>query len=435
MNRFDRYYKAIHFLEGLNNLPLQGDYVIDKHHADIYLKRMRYFLELIGNPDKNINYIHIAGTSGKGTVTTMVHEILTSAGKNVGSFTSPSVSTSLEKIRVKDLYISPDEFADIVAYLKPFINKAYIEGPYGRPSYFEIFLAIAFVYFKQKKCEWVVLEVGLGGRFDATNVIEKPVVTAITNIDYDHTDILGKTLKKIAHDKAGIIKKGSVFFTTEQSKSILTIFKKICDEKKVPFNHLELPPHSSYNSYNSELSSAIAHHIDRDLKIDRDIKNSYIQEGIKNTRLMCRFEIMQSNPMVVLDGAHNRSKIKTTIENIEKLTFKKLYLIIGISDNKDHISILKQIVPYGDHIFFTRFQNKDRKCAHPKELLKKSKKYLKKSSKTYIDLDAEHALDEALKKAGDKDLIVVAGSFFLAGELRKRWISEEEILEKRKGFK
>ncbi len=424
MSKFEKYYKAVNFLEGLNNLPLQGDYMIDKHHADVYLKRMRYFLEFLGNPDKKIKFIHIAGTSGKGTVTNTVHEILNVAGKKVGSFTSPSVTTSIEKIKVKDKYIAPDEFAVIVDYLKPFIDKAYLEGPYGRPSYFEIFLAIAMVYFHGQKCEWVVLEVGLGGRYDTTNVIEKPVVTAITNIDYDHTELLGKTLKKIAYDKAGIIKQGSVAFTTEQHSSLLKIFSEISKEKHVELN--VLPQQNNYREYNKELATAITRYI--------GIDDKFITQGIKAARLVCRFEIIQDEPKVVLDGAHNRSKIKTTIDNLKRLSFRKLYLIIGIADNKDHVSILEQIIPEADHIFFTRFQNKDRKCAHPKELLAKSKQYFKKGTESETYLDSGSALSKALKIAKPNDLILVAGSFFLAGELRKRWYSEDKVLKKRKSF-
>lgn len=424
MDRFKKYHKAINFIEGLNNLPLQGDYMIDKHHADVYLKRMRYFLELLGNPDKKIKFIHVAGTSGKGTVTNTIHEILNIAGKRVGSFTSPSVTTSIEKIKVKNRYIAPDEFAEIVDYLKPFIDKAYSDGPYGRPSYFEIFLAIALVYFKRQNCEWVILEVGLGGRYDATNVIEKSIVTAITNIDYDHTEILGKTLKKIAYDKAGIIKQGSATFTTEQRPSLLKIFNEICKEKKVSLS--VLPKQDNYREYNKELATAIAKHI--------GIDDKYISRGIRTARLVCRFEIIQDKPMVVLDGAHNRSKIETTIDNLRRIKFKKLYLIIGIADNKDHVSILKQIIPWADYVFFTRFQNKDRKCAHPKELLVKSKQYFKKETGSEIHLDPESALTNALNLAEPNDLILIVGSFFLAGELRRRWYSENMVLEKGKSF-
>ncbi|MEK7390891.1 MAG: cyanophycin synthetase [Patescibacteria group bacterium] len=424
MSKFERYYKAVSFLEGLNNLPLQGDYMIDKHHADIYLKRMRYFLELLGNPDRGHKFIHIAGTSGKGTVTNMIHEILLASGTKVGSFTSPFVATSIEKIKVGDKYISPDEFADIVDYIKPFIDMSYVNGPYGRPSYFEIFLAIALVYFKRQKCDWVILEVGLGGKYDATNVIEKPMITAITNIDYDHTEILGKTLKKIAFDKAGIIKNGSVFFTTEQRGSLMKIFSEICEAKHVSLH--QLPRQDSYQNSNKELATVITRHL--------GINEKHIAQGIKNARLMCRFETIQDKPLVIIDGAHNRAKIKTTVDNLKKNKFKKLYLIVGIAENKDHTSILKQIIPPADCVFFTRFQIKDRKCAHPKELFAKAEKYLKKKASAEIFLDLERAVLHALKKAGPEDLILIVGSFFLAGEARKFWFPEEGILKYRKIF-
>lgn len=422
MKKFERYHKAVDFLEGLSNLPLHGDYLVDTGHPEIYIKRMRYFLSLLGNPDRGLKYIHIAGTSGKGTVTTMLHEMIHVSGKKVGSFTSPSVTTSIEKIRVGNKYISPDEFADIVEYLKLFIDQSYLEGPYGRPSYFEIIFAIAIMYFKKKKCDWVVLEVGLGGRYDATNVIEKPLVTAITNIDFDHTEILGKTLRKIAFDKAGIIKQGSTCFTTEQRKPLLNIFTEICKEKHISL--YKLPYQDSYQKYNEALATAIAQHI--------GLSQTAITQGIQNIWLPCRFEIIENNPTVVLDGAHNRSKIKTTVENLKKLSFKKLYVIIGIADNKDHASILQQIIPLADHVFFTRFQNVERKCAHPKELLEKSRRFLKKGIRPKVFLDPEQALSHAMRLAHADDLILVTGSFFLTGELRKRWYPEEWVLMRRK---
>lgn len=422
MDKFQKYFRAVSFLQGLNNLPLDGDYLVDKHHADRYIKRMRYFLNLIGNPDKGLKCIHIAGTSGKGTVTNMVHEILLASGKNVGSFTSPFVTTPIEQIKVGDAYIAPDEFADIVEYLKPFIDVAYAEGLYGSPSYFEIFLSVALVYFQRKKCDWVVLEVGLGGRYDATNVVERPFATAITNIDYDHTELLGKTLRKIAFDKAGIIKPGSAFFTTEQRPALLKIFGAICDEKHVALQ--TLPQRNNYREYNTDLATAIARHV--------GVSDEFISRGIKNTRLPCRFEVVGKNPTVVLDGAHNRAKIRSTLANLENMAFQELHLVVGIADNKDHASILEQIIPLADSVSFTRFQNRERKCAHPKELLKKSAGFLKKSARVRMFLDPERAVSQSIQNANRDDLVLVVGSFFLAGEVRKRWFPEELILEKRK---
>lgn len=425
MNKFERYYEAVRFLEGLSNIPSSGDYQISSRNLGHYLKRMRSFLNMIGSPDKNINYVHVTGTAGKGTVVNMVHEIMNSSGINVGSFTSPFVTTSIEKIRVGKEYISPNDFADIVEYLKTFIDKAYLTSPYGKPSYFEIFLAIAFVYFKRKNCDWVILEVGLGGRYDATNVIEKPKVTAITTIDYDHTNVLGKTLREIAYDKSGIIKSGSKFFTAEQRPTILKIFNKACKEEGVEM--IRISKQSDYMKYNLDLASAITREI--------GISEFNINKGISLSSLQCRFETMQKNPTVILDGAHNRSKIRSTVLNLKNMKLKKLHLIIGIAESKDDIQILSEIVPFADKIYFTRFQIKDRKCAHPKSLAERSEKYLKNRVDIAVFLDPNVAMNSALSEAKEDDLILVAGSFFLAGEMRKRWIPEESILKSRKGFK
>lgn len=422
MNNFSDYYKAVSFLEGLSNTLLKNDYLKNRKHPEIYIKRMRYFLDLIGKPDKNFKFIHITGTSGKGTVTNMVHNIIMVSGKRVGSFTSPFVTSSIEKIKVNDQYINPKDFVAIVDYLKPYIDKAHKDGPYGAPSYFEIFLAVALIYFKKEKCQWVVLEVGLGGRYDATNVISKSVVSAITNIDFDHTHILGKTLKKIANDKAGIIKKDSFFITTEQRPTILKIFKNICFENKVDF--LFLGKEKDYFSYNKSLASAISKRI--------GIENSYIKKGIDKSFLPCRFETINKKPTIVLDGAHNRSKMKATVMNIKRLGFNKLHLVLAIAKNKDHLSILKDIIPMVNTVSYTRFEIPGRQCADPKELLVKSKKYLKKGAKFDIFLDPEMALDNAIKKSKANDLVLVTGSFFLAGELRKRWYNEDWILRNRK---
>ncbi|MES2314711.1 MAG: Mur ligase family protein [Patescibacteria group bacterium] len=424
MQNFERYHEAVSFLEGLSNLPIEGDYMVKRDRLDVYLKKMRRFLARLGNPDKDIKFIHITGTAGKGSVTNMIHEILNILGKNVGSFTSPFVTTSLEKIKVKDLYISPDEFADIVEYLKPHIDEEYQHSPYGRPSYFELFLAIALVYFKRKKCEWVVLEVGCGGRYDATNVIENPIITAITNIDYDHMHILGNTLREIAYDKAGIIKKGSLFFTTEKRKPLLKIFTDVCNESKVPLSAVSIP--GDYQMQNIALVRAITEKL--------DINHKYIEYGINKARLQCRFEVMQQEPLVVLDGAHNRAKIRSTIENLKNLKFRKLHLVIGMADNKDGNSMLEQIIPIADSVAVTRFQIKDRKCAHPKRLFVEVRRYLRKDVPVSLTLDPEIALKRAMARARKNDLVLVTGSFFLVGELRKIWFSEDVILRARKSF-
>ncbi|MFH1956238.1 MAG: Mur ligase family protein, partial [Patescibacteria group bacterium] len=205
-----------------------------------YLKRTEQLIKKLKINLNQFKFIHIAGTSGKGTVTAMVHQILHQAGYKIGSFYSPHPTTSIERIRVGVDYISPSDFVKILDKIKPVLEEMYSENRRGAkfwntrfsgscvptimPSYFEIFFALALLYFKRKKCEYVILETGCGGEFDATNIIKKPLITAITNIGFDHTQLLGNTLQKIAKTKAGIIKPGSIFLTTEKIKAILKIF-------------------------------------------------------------------------------------------------------------------------------------------------------------------------------------------------------------------
>lgn len=238
-NDFQTYREAVAFIESFsyrsirrNAVKKAGDKIRD---PNFFLKRTQHFLDLLKNPERGMKVIHVTGTAGKGTVSTMIQQVLNAARQSnpkigsVGLFTSPYVTTTIEKIKVDDQYIAPDEFVEIVEYIKPFIPKAE-KSTYGIPSAFELFVILSLLYFKRKNCKWAVLEVGLGGRYDATNIIPNPVVTAITNIDYDHTDILGHTLREIAYDKAGIIKKGSLFFTSEQRPSLQNFFKKTCEE-------------------------------------------------------------------------------------------------------------------------------------------------------------------------------------------------------------
>ena len=273
----------------------------------------------------------------------------------------------------------------------------------------------------------MVLEVGLGGRYDATNVIKKPLVTAITNIDYDHTEILGKTLQKIAYDKAGIIKEGSIFFTSEQRPILRSLFKKICKEKKVSFNYIE--KQKTYMDYNIELVTEICTYIGID-----DIS---IKKGIEKTKLPCRFEIMSQKPLIILDGAHNRAKILSTVLNIKKLRkeFDRLIVVTAISDTKkDNTAILKPLASIANAFIVTSLQSSGRKSVHPHVLIPYIDAFKKKKTSVDVVMDVREALLKAKKLATKKDCILVTGSFFLSGELRKEWYSEDWVLENMKSF-
>lgn len=418
------YKDAVSFVESFSNLSYRNNFGINAKDPSLFLKRTQKFLDLLGNPENDFKYVHITGTAGKGSVSSLVQEMLVQEGRVVGLFTSPYVTTTIEKIKVNDKYISANELIEIINYLKPCIKKLQATE-YGEPGAFEIFLAVALIYYKKMKCEWVVLEVGLGGRYDATNVIKKPVVTAITNINYDHTEILGKTLEKIAFDKAGIIKKGCDFYTTEQRSKLLLIFKNICDDVGAKFHSIGKQKDTS--SYNEVLATNIA----------KCIKLSEISiiKGINNNKIPCRFEIMSKDPVIVLDGAHNIAKIRSTLNKAKKLSHKKLIVILSLSNTKkDDLRIIKPLVCKADNIILSSTTKTERRSINPVALLPYVNKYKKKGTRVDLELNPFEALKLAKKYASKEDLILVTGSFFLAGELRKVWYSEEWVLKNRKSF-
>lgn len=424
-----RYRRAVAYIDGLSNLPRSDDYMSGRSRPEIFLKRTKDFLDALGNPERGFKYIHITGTAGKGTVTSMVYESLVHAGKRVGTFTSPFVVAPTEKIRAHvpgegDFYISGDEFAGIVEEMKPFVEKMHRENPHGRPSYFELYLGLALLHFKKKQCEWVVLEVGAGGRFDATNIIEAPVATAITCIDYDHTRLLGRTLQSIAYNKVGIVKEGTALFTTERRSGLLRIFQDECTKVRADFH--ALPVRHDYQENNKTLARALCKHIG----LPEDISN----EGIESARLPCRFEEIQTRPSIILDGAHNRSKIRSSVENLRKFSYKRLHLVVGFKGEKDVATMLRDIVPQADHIYATRFQLATLKCADPIEVGDESRKHMKHDATVEVYLDPHDALDAARNNAKASDLILVTGSFYLAGELRRAWYSEDWVVRNRKSF-
>jgi len=420
---FKNYYQTVQYLESFSRLP-QADYFVKKSGRKIFLQRLKYFLNLIGEPQKEFQYIHIGGTSGKGSVAAMIHSILTAAGHNAGLFTSPFCTTSIEKIKVGNFFIRPEEFVKIVESLKPAIDLCYQRSPYGRPSYFEIFVAIALLYFKQKKCDYVVLEVGLGGRYDATNIIPPAKITIINLIDYDHTEILGATLSQIAKEKAAIIKPKTTFFTPKQNPRVLKILQNACKRNRAQFNLVsglnepyQLGLLGEHQQNNAALAAAACEKL--------GINKNQIKAGLKKVKMPCRLEIIKQKPLVILDGAHNLSKLKTTAAYLRNLTYDKLYLIIALTSERDPKEIFAQIKSLADYILVTRYLGNGKRCYPPKELAKK----LNTKKPVEIFLDPKQALNQALTLAKQNDLILVTGSFYLAGELRQCWVPEEKILK------
>ncbi len=422
-NKYKKYYEAINYLETLGNI--NGGYRkanIKTHpNPKMFLDRMNDLLNKIGNPEIGFKYIHITGTAGKGSVSSLVHEKLSKTQKSIGIFTSPFVVSTIEKIQVNSKYIDPIVFAELVGTIKPHVDQMILESKYGSPSYFEMIFAIALLYFKKEKCEYVILEVGLGGQYDATNIIKKPIITSITNISLDHTNILGNKLEDIAIDKAGIIKNGSIFFTSEENKKILKIFRDRCTLIGANYNKLNVDK-LDYNLRNQLLADSIC----KSIGVDEVILNA---KSILS--LPARFEIIKKKPFIIIDGAHNPSKIGSTVFNLSKLKYKDLVLVIAISSDKDWKSMLKIIIPIAKKVYITRFSSAGRQAANPKLLFNYTKKYLRRGSSVYFYSDPIKAYECAIKELTTEDTLLVTGSFYLAGEIRSIYCPEEKILENR----
>jgi len=436
---FEKYFQSVKFLESIFNLPLSQDYMNSKERGIFYLQRSQDLVKRLKIDLNQFKFINIAGTSGKGSTTAMVHQILYAAGKKVGSYYSPHPTTSIERIKVNNQLIDPVSFSFLLEKIKPHLEGMLTNGKYGQPSYFEIFFALALLYFQQQKCEYVVLETGCGGEFDATNIISRPLIVAITNVGLDHVDLLGKTLSKIARTKAGIVKPKSVFVTTEKRPHLLKIFKAVAEQKMAKFLQANGQQFSKQKNkflqangqqfLKQKTNALLAARICQEL----NIADKCIDQGIKSMKLSCRFEPIQSEPLVILDGAHNTDKIKSTVENLSSLKFKKLRCIFTLPQHKDAEAVVVQLAPVIDQVLITRHLTADRKCADLKMLCNLFLKYNKKIQ-VKIFIDPWQALDSALKGAGKEDLILVTGSFYLAGELRKRWVSEEKILKTRRSI-
>ena len=425
---FDRYYRAVTYLESLPKIQ-QPDYLQAVAGRRFFIERFNVFLRALGNPEKKIkHFIHVGGTSGKGSVATMIHEILTHAGYTTGLYVSPYVTTPIEKIKVNTLLIAPDIFARYVEMFSPVIDKLYRHSKYGRPSWFEIYTAIALQYFADQRVDYAVLEVGLGGRFDATNVIPAPIAAVINTVDFDHTDLLGNTLTKIAKEKAGIIKRGSVVYTPSTNhrnviRVLQTTTKKINAQLHVikpPKTPYSLQLHGKAQQHNAALAAAVGRQLGCSKKA--------ITAGLQAAWLPARFEIIQKKPLVILDGGHNKSKIETVVKNLEHLTYKKLYLIIALTKSRNPAAIFKTLIPKATEIICTRFTASTHHVPYPPLQLAKK---IKTNKPLTVTLDPFRAVRQTLSRAHAGDCVLITGSLYLTGELRTYWRSEAAVLKNR----
>ena len=399
------------------------------------LTNIRELCKVLGNPQEKFKTIHIAGTNGKGSVSHMMASVLQSNGYKTGLYTSPHLKDFRERIKIDGQLCSEQFVIDFTEKIKPLIETI-------EPSFFEITVAMAFDYFAQQQVDIAVIEVGLGGRFDSTNIIT-PVISVITNIGLDHTNILGDTLDKIAFEKAGIIKEkipviiGEVLPKTRpvfeakalaenapisfaQEKRFISDWQYnhhhlmiiIADKKTDKRTEYELDLPGIYQTKNIITVLEAVYQLQR---LGWNITDKAIQHALKNvkhlTGLHGRWELVHEHPAVILDVAHNEDGIKQLVQQIELATYQDLHIIIGMVKDKDVDKILP-LLPSSATYYFTKSQIPR---ALPEEELAEKAGAAGLKGKTFPDVIS--ALNEAKQHAHKEDLILVCGSVFLVAEV------------------
>ena len=393
------YYRQYERLLSLTNLVTR-QYTDSKEELDASLKRTSAFLKVLGSPEKKMDFVHVTGTSGKGSVVNHVHQLLHEAGEAVGSYTSPHTSTYLERFHFGEGLIKPGLLAqcidEVITAYDGFLRK------HGWLTFFELSTCLAIYAIKKAGAEYCVLEVGCGGRYDATNVIPKPAVAIITNVDKDHTEILGGTLAQIAKAKAGIIKPHGLVLCGETRPSLKSIFQKEANKQQAslffvppPVTRLLPKQVGLAQQHNAALAVQAAKEL--------GIKTSIIKRVNKTLRrLPCRFETVQQDPVVILDGAHSPAKMEATVKMIQELK-RPIRVLFGSVHNKDAENMLRALSRVVDRISTTRFTSTFRKAATPSQLLKLVTP--KKRGIAYLDPFT------ALKSVTEKTILKNASSF------------------------
>ena len=477
--------QAIRYLESLVNYEKKSYY----HYKHAFkLEGIEDFLKLLGNPQDSLRCIHIAGTKGKGSVSAFIAYILREAGFSVGLYTSPHLSDFRERIRIlksqrvkesesqsgKEFegMISRKNLADLVERLKPVIGKFNKNSKYGALTFFEVYTALAFIYFKERKTNFVVLETGLGGRLDATNVVS-PLVCVITPISLEHTQLLGNTIEKIAKEKAGIIKTGYrvqgtgygkirhpfpgtrslIVISAPQEEAAARVIRDRCRKvgarlyevgKNILCQSVKVSKCPIFNirgilgEYKNLKIKLLGEHqvvnaataigaVEALKNYGISVNIDAIRKGIYNTLWPGRCEVVSQKPLIVLDGAQNVASSKALKETIKENfsteggsasggKYKRLILVLGACCDKDIKGICNELCLMADEIILTKAKNPR---AAEAEFIKPQAAGCRLQAKIWLTKNVKEAIEKAKEIAGEKDLILVTGSLFVVGEARE----------------
>ena len=406
--------------------------------AGYSLRHLEELLRGMGNPQLAARTIHIAGTKGKGSVAAMIAQVLSGSGYRVGLYSSPHFHTLRERIRIDGGMISEPEFAAVMAELKPFIESMRQDTSFRQLTYFEALTALAFAYFQKKRVDFQVLEVGLGGRLDATNVVASPAVCVITPISLDHTQILGNTLEEIAREKAGIIKPGCWAVISPQPREAALVIRDVCREKEAKvvqigkdviwhtiggdLQHqslaidgrtgnyqISIPLLGDFQLENAATSVAALEILSSD---GFDISAANIAQGLAQVKWPGRFQILQQQPTVVIDGAHNVASMKRLVDNIKTyFPQKRIFLVFGTSCDKDIPGMTNELVSLSPQVIVTQASH-----SRAAPLTALATEFTKRGIEPETRKTVPEAILRALSLASKTDVVCVTGSLFVVAE-------------------
>ncbi len=431
---------AIRYLYNRADLERMRAVSVDKR--TFKLERMHELLALLENPHRSLRAVHVAGTVGKGSTVAMIASMLRACGYAVGEYTSPHLVDIRERLQINGQMIGRNDFVDLTNRIAAAAEKLKFE-----PSFFELMTAMAFTWFAEEAVDIAVIETGLGGRLDCTNVIT-PEASVITTIDFDHMHLLGKTLAAIAGEKAGIMKPGVPAFTIEQPPEVEEVLRRKAAEIGAPlkiinkdiefsyrfgtspakgpgsqvclftetsrFEHVPVPLPGEHQALNCGLALAV---IDLLRGAGYSLPEAKIHQGLSTTSIAGRMELVWSRPRILVDGAHNAVALSTLIRSVgAHVPYDSMVVIFGCCEDKDIPAMLERVAHGGDKVIFTRAKGVPRAAA-PLDLQQKFAERCGKMSQVADDIG--EALNLASRAVGREDLICVTGSFYLVGDTKK----------------
>jgi len=423
------YIQSLEYIDSLSGLG-----------SDLGLKRIQCLMDKFDNPQDKIKTIHVAGTNGKGSSCAMLSSVLIEEGYLVGVYTSPHLEEYNERYTINGARISNEDFAKYMSIIKEKCDELKADQT-GQPTIFEVVTALGFLYFYDQKIDYLLLEVGLGGRFDATNVIQSPILSIITSISKDHVEFLGDTISQIAFEKGGIIKENCPLVLYTQADEVYETEKKIADEKNAKLYYakdngitileksIEKTVFNIKNEFlaykNLELSLMGKHQINNVAtvllacevlkNIGVNISYASVLNGLKNVKWSGRMEVICKQPLTIIDGAHNVDGINMLAKSLEEYFFdKEITLLIGMLGDKEYEKMIDRLLPLAQKVVFTE-PNNSRKWDVGSLTETISDFNLEK----YREKDIEKAFDLAKSITTENGVLCCAGSLYLIGEIYK----------------